>query len=196
MQCIFLNKQNFFFITLVTPLLALTGCKTTSAEISHSVNNMQNGKNSSTITVDFALKDIEGKTAALSDFLYQKVVVITFFATWCEPCKKELIELNAIFNKYRQDRLIVLAISMDLPESRSEVRSLAKKLALSYPVLLDDDFTAVELFNQRREAPFTLVINIEGKNTWSHSGYVFGDEKILEKIIIEELKKVSENSSK
>lgn len=129
---------------------------------------------------DFVLKDIDGRPHALSDYLGQKIIVISFFAMWCEPCKQELSKLDALYRSHKAKGLIVLAISMDEPQSRGEVRSFMKRRGISFPVLLDTESTVTERFNPRKSAPFNLIINLAGDIVWSHEGYVPGDELKME----------------
>jgi peroxiredoxin len=129
---------------------------------------------------DFVLKDIDGRSHALSDYLGQKTIVISFFAMWCEPCKQELSKLDALYRSHKAKGLLVLAISMDEPQSRGEVRSFMKRRDISFPVLLDTESSVTERFNPRKSAPFNLIINLAGDIVWSHEGYVPGDELKME----------------
>ena len=132
---------------------------------------------------DFVLKDIDGETHALSDYLGNKVVLLSFFAMWCEPCKKEMNHLAALFNALSKNGLMVLAISMDEPETQGAVRPFIKRRGFTFPVLLDTEARVTDRLNPRREAPFNLIIDRNGVITWTKIGYVEGDEKILEKAV-------------
>ncbi len=136
---------------------------------------------------DFSLKDVDNRPHALSDYLGEKVVVMSFFAMWCEPCKKELAHLDPIYRAHRDKGLIMLAISMDEPETQGEVRPFAKQRDFAFPVLLDTEGTATGLFNPRRDAPYNLIIDKSRTIVWSKAGYTPGDERLLETAILEAL---------
>ncbi|MDJ0764349.1 MAG: TlpA disulfide reductase family protein [Myxococcota bacterium] len=136
---------------------------------------------------DFVLKDVDGKDVALSDYLGKKVIVISYWATWCEPCKREMIQLHELFLQYKDKGLMVLSISMDEPETQGEVRPYIKQRGYTFPVLLDTESVVTNQFNPRRAAPFTLIISMDQKIVWTHDSYVPGDEKLVEAEILKAL---------
>jgi peroxiredoxin len=141
---------------------------------------------------DFSLKDVDGRTHSLSDYLGSHVVLISFWATWCEPCKKEMNQLEALFKEHGDSGLMVLSVSMDEPESQGDVRPFVKQRGFSYPVLLDTDTQVTNQFNPRRAAPYSLVIDRQEQISWTHEGYVPGDEKKLEAAVLAALGSSSE----
>jgi cytochrome c biogenesis protein CcmG, thiol:disulfide interchange protein DsbE len=66
-----------------------------------------------------------------------KVVILTFWATWCAPCRDELPQLSRYAQKHARDGLVVLAFSLDSPDKLAQVRAVAK--GLSFPVGLLGD---------------------------------------------------------
>jgi len=82
---------------------------------------------------DFTLTDLHGKAWHLQD-LHGKVVLVNFWATWCPPCRKEMPDLDALYNKYKDQGLVVLAIS---DEEAAKVSPYIAERKISYPVLLD-----------------------------------------------------------
>jgi peroxiredoxin len=82
---------------------------------------------------DFTLTDLEGKTWHLQD-LRGKVVLVNFWATWCPPCRKEMPDLDALYNKFKDQGFVVLAIS---DEEAAKVAPFIAERKISYPVLLD-----------------------------------------------------------
>lgn len=85
---------------------------------------------------DFTLPDINGKKVSFSEFK-GKVVVLNFWATWCGPCRAEMPSLNNLYNEYKDKGLVVLAVSVDASEK--PVKSFARELKLTFPVLMDKD---------------------------------------------------------
>ena len=131
---------------------------------------------------DFTLKTLDGKKASLSDYK-GKVVVVSFWATWCKPCLTEMAHLQDYYDKYKGEGLVVLAITTDGPDTVSEVRSLVKRKRWKMPILLDDDGETLSKFNPRGTQPFSLFVDREGKMAEQHEGFAMGDEAKYLKII-------------
>ncbi len=68
-----------------------------------------------------------------------KLVILNFWATWCHPCATEMPSLEALWRRYRERGLIVLAVSVDRGSPRSLLESYVGKLKLTFPILLDPD---------------------------------------------------------
>lgn len=130
----------------------------------------------------FELKNLKGKNIRLAD-LKGKVVVISFWATWCAPCLQELGYLQNYFKRYKDDGLSVLAIATDGPETRSRVRSVARRKRWTIPVLVDAAGTAVSKMNPRGQTPYTMFVDREGRLAHVHVGYKNGDEVAYETLI-------------
>jgi peroxiredoxin len=128
---------------------------------------------------DFTLRDIDGRTVRLSDYRGQ-VVLVNFWATWCVPCAAELPHLQRFYEKYRDQGFVVLAISMDGPESSAEVAPRARRYGLTFPVLLDEETRVVGVYNPKRTAPFTVMIGRDGAVARTREGYTAGDEIAVE----------------
>ncbi|MFN3201223.1 MAG: TlpA disulfide reductase family protein [Bradymonadia bacterium] len=131
---------------------------------------------------DFALKNIKGKKVKLSE-LKGKVVIINFWATWCGPCKQELPFLDQYQKDLKDKGLEVLAISIDSPQTLSEVRVLAKRKRWKMNVLLDQDGSTLAALNPRGTPPFTVGVDREGRIAFQHEGYASGDEVEIKKHI-------------
>ena len=82
---------------------------------------------------DFTLADLQGKAWHLRD-LRGQVVLVNFWATWCPPCRKEMPDLDALYNKFKDQGFVVLAIS---DEEAAKVSPFIDGRKISYPVLLD-----------------------------------------------------------
>jgi peroxiredoxin len=82
---------------------------------------------------DFTLSDLQGKTWHLRE-LKGKVVLVNFWATWCPPCRKEMPDLQALYEKYKDQGFVVLSIS---DEEAAKVSPFIRERKISYPVLLD-----------------------------------------------------------
>jgi thiol-disulfide isomerase/thioredoxin len=85
----------------------------------------------------FTLVDLNGRKVSLADYKGHPVFV-NFWATWCEPCKLEMPWLEDFSEKYKDQGLVVLGISTD-DGGKDLVARTAKKLGVTYPILLKDD---------------------------------------------------------
>jgi peroxiredoxin len=132
---------------------------------------------------DFALRDVDGRTVRLSDYLGKDVILINFWATWCAPCAGELPHLERIYEAYRARGFVVLSVAMDGPESVAAVGPQARRYGLQFPVLLDEETRVVGAYNPKRAAPFSVLIGKDGVVASTHEGYSSGDEVELEKNI-------------
>jgi peroxiredoxin len=128
---------------------------------------------------DFQLDDIAGRPFRLSDYHGKSVVVLDFWATWCDPCKVELPRLAEIYERLGGRGLTIAAISIDGPESVAQVRGVARQLRLPFPVLLDQESRVVALYNPRYSAPYAVIIDRDGRVVRQHEGYTPGDENGL-----------------
>lgn len=128
---------------------------------------------------DFSLETIDGETFTLSDHVGRDVIVMSFWATWCNPCMAELPHLDALYQAEKDQGLVVVAVSMDEPTTQAEVAPTAHRLGLTIPVVLDTDQQALSLYNPKRAAPMTVVIDRNGKIVRASAGYQPGDEAAL-----------------
>src|SRR5262249_14164509 len=87
----------------------------------------------------FSLQSLDGRRVSLAEFRGKKKVVISYWASWCGPCRVELPELKRFYEKHHKDDsdFEMLAISID--DSREEAESYAMNAKLPFPVLLDLD---------------------------------------------------------
>lgn len=108
--------------------------------------------------LDFTLTDLQGRTWKLSD-LRGKVVLVNFWATWCPPCRKEMPDLDALYQRFKDQGLVILAIS---DEELEKVKPFIAERNISYPVMLDPGRKVTELF-EIDGIPKSLVYNRSGK---------------------------------
>jgi peroxiredoxin len=114
---------------------------------------------------EFSLRDMDGKAVSLSDYR-GRVVVVEFWASWCEPCRVAIPEMNSIYEKYK-DRAVLLAISVD--RDISDVASVIEEEKILYPVLFDD--RDVNRAYRVSAVPSTFLINKSGRIAEVHKGY-------------------------
>jgi peroxiredoxin len=119
------------------------------------------------LAYDFALNDVAGNPVQLSDFTGQPVI-INFWATWCGPCRVEMPELEAAYQKYQADGLVILAL--DQQEPAEDVALFFDELGLSFTAVLDNEGTISELYGVANVLPTTFFINRAGEVTAIHRG--------------------------
>ncbi len=107
----------------------------------------------------FTLKNLEGYEVSLKDFA-GKVVFLNFWATWCGPCREEMPSMEKLWQRFREDDFVILAV--DLRESKGEVVSFMKEYGLTFPVLLDSKGEVGSMFGVRA-IPTTYLLDFEGR---------------------------------
>ncbi len=136
------------------------------------------------------LTDLKGQTYKSSDIAKDgKVTVISFWATWCVPCKKELNTINELYEDWQSKYdMKLVAISIDDSRSSTKVKPYMDGQRWEFDVLLDINQDFKRALNIQ-SVPYTLLLDKNGKIVYQHSGYVDGDEIILEEEIMKLSKK-------
>ncbi|MEO6694110.1 MAG: TlpA disulfide reductase family protein [Ignavibacteria bacterium] len=136
---------------------------------------------------DFTLSDLDGNEVSLSKLLEKGPVMISFWATWCSPCKEEMKKIYPVYEKYKDQGFTYLAVNQDNQKSISKVKSFINANGYSFPVVLDPDKKIFEAYSGIG-MPYSLIIS-KNKNIFAkHLGYVTGDEVKIEEEIKEVLK--------
>ncbi|MDX9881345.1 MAG: redoxin family protein [Prolixibacteraceae bacterium] len=130
---------------------------------------------------EFSFEDENGKTISISDYK-GKTVLITFFATWCGPCRKELPLIQSdIYNKYKDNPNFKLLI-FGREHSLKEVTDFKTTQGLSMPFYADKERSVYSLFASKY-IPRNFLINGEGKIIFSETGFSAGKFEELRKLI-------------
>ncbi len=129
------------------------------------------------------IQDLKGRSLYVQDVLDGKLTLINFWATWCVPCLKEMKYLDQFHSSYGEKGFQVIGISIDDSRSARRVPSVIKSKKVTYQNLLD---TEQLLFNrfQSSAMPFSVLVSSEGTILWEHTGYIPGDEKKMEEVIL------------
>lgn len=107
---------------------------------------------------NFTLQDLQGKSWTLKD-LRGKVVLVNFWATWCPPCRKEMPDLEALSKRFKDQGLVILAIS---DEDVAKVKPFIAEKSFTYPILLDPGRNVNKLFGVEG-IPKTFIYDREGR---------------------------------
>ena len=109
----------------------------------------------------------------LKDDIDEKLVVFSFFATWCGPCKKEIPKLHEMVDSLATDSISVYLV--DVQEKKKVIRVFKEKENIELPILLDKYGVYFKRYGGET-LPLTVVVNKEGKISYCHTGYKEGDE--------------------
>jgi peroxiredoxin len=134
------------------------------------------------------LKTIDGKTFNTNSILNDgKPIVISFWATWCAPCKKELNGIAENFDSWRElTGVKIYAISIDDSRNSNKVAPYANGQGWDFTVLLDENSDFKRAMNVNN-VPHTFVLNANREIVWQNNNYTEGGEAAL----LEILKKVA-----
>ncbi len=127
---------------------------------------------------DFTLEDLNGRPVRLSD-LRGKVVILEFWASWCEPCRYEMPVVEALQQRFKDEGLVVLGINDEDPPI---ARRYVEQGGYTFPTLFDKSQAVAGLYGVRA-IPALFVIDRQGEIVGRHSGYGPGsEEKILDSL--------------
>ncbi|MAW31124.1 MAG: alkyl hydroperoxide reductase [Flavobacteriales bacterium] len=130
------------------------------------------------------VKTLSGKKFNISNLQNNgNPIVISFWATWCKPCKKELNNIAEIYNEWQDETGVkIVAISIDDSRSKAKVAPYVNSSDWEYEVYLDQNGDLKRAMGVS-SIPHTFLLNKNNEIVWQHKGYVDGDEyKLLKEI--------------
>lgn len=135
------------------------------------------------------IKTLDGKNVNIQDYTNNgKITVVSFWASWCTPCKRELDAINEVYSEWSDKYGIqLLAITIDDARGLSKVPAMVKSKGWEFTVLADSKQELQRALNFQT-IPQTFLINKNGEIVYTHNGYNPGDELELEKKIAELVK--------
>src|SRR5690554_2230918 len=133
------------------------------------------------------LKDLDGKRVNVSQYNNSdKPVIVSFWATWCGPCIKELKAIKEVYAQWQKEFGVELvAISIDDAKTRNRVRPMVSGSDWNYTILLDENHDMKRAMNVAN-VPYTVIM-YKGKIMFKHTNYTPG----IENKIYEELKSLT-----
>jgi len=132
------------------------------------------------------LKTLDGQIVNTSEIYNDgKPIVISFWATWCSPCKRELNNINDVYEDWVDETGVrVIAISIDDSRQVYKVAPYVNGKAWEFDVLLDTNGDFKRAMNVNN-VPFTLLLDGDGKVVYEHNNYAEGDEDELYDLILD-----------
>jgi peroxiredoxin len=109
---------------------------------------------------DIELKTPDGETYSLSE-LRGQAVLVNLWATWCPPCRAEMPAIERMYQEYKDQGFIVLAVDMTAQDNPLDVVPFAKEYGLTFPILLDETGEVGEAY-QLRSLPSSYFIDRQG----------------------------------
>ena len=135
--------------------------------------------------MNFKLADLNGKTYELNKMLGKGPIIIDFWATWCEPCLKELPDLSKLQTKYKN--ITVIAISVDKARMLNKVKREVKSHRYKFITLFDKNGLYKRKLNIKN-IPQTYLLDKDGNIVYHHEGFNKEATSLLEKELIKILK--------
>jgi thiol-disulfide isomerase/thioredoxin len=132
-----------------------------------------------------ALKDLTGAAQSLAGYK-GRVVVLNFWATWCEPCKKEMPDLSAIQNDYAALGVQVIGAAGDTAADSAKVMKFIRDFKVNFPVWVGATTDDMKRFGVGEVLPATVIVDRDGKIVWREIGIIKPDalRKELDKILL------------
>lgn len=133
------------------------------------------------------VKTVDGKVVNTATLTKQgKITVVSFWATWCTPCKRELDAISEVFPDWAETyNMQLLAITIDDARGLTKVPAIIQSKGWEFTVLADTKQELMQNLNFQT-IPQTFLLDKDGNIVYTHSGYNPGDELKLE----EEIKKL------
>ena len=124
------------------------------------------------------LQDVEGNTVQTASISNDgKPVIISFWATWCKPCLRELKAIHEVYPDWQDETGVkMIIVSIDQAQDANRVKPMVDGFGWEYEVLLDPNGDFKRAMNVQN-VPHVFVLDGKGKIVYNHAGYVDGGEQ-------------------
>ena len=124
----------------------------------------------------------DGKRTIFSDYR-GKVLILDFYATWCEPCRRSIPHLVGLQKKHEAQGLQVIGLNVGGPDDQPKVPAFATEFAIQYPVAIPDDDLVMFLMGDNDAIPQTFVFDRQGKLVDRLIGFGINSGDILDEAV-------------
>ena len=133
---------------------------------------------------NITIADLQGKPINIREFAANgKTTIISFWASWCAPCKRELDAISELYPVWTADyNTTLVAITIDNARTLTHVKPILEEKGWEFDILVDSKQELQQALNFQ-VVPQTFVIDSDGNIVYQHEGYAPGDEYELEKVI-------------
>ena len=129
------------------------------------------------------LKDLNGKTVKTDEFVNNgKITVVSFWATWCVPCQREMDIYNEVYEEWtKKYRVEFVAITIDNARQLAKVKPLVAQKQWPFIILSDKNQELMKTLSFQF-VPQTFILDCDGNIVFDHSGFKPGDEYEMEDV--------------
>jgi|SRR5579884_1634383 len=149
-------RKTCLLLSLVAGLVA---CNQQSASLPHTTRQIAPGEVGSMLP-DFSVKDLQGRPILSSD-LRGKVLLVDFWATWCQPCKKEMPGYQKLLDQYGSRGLVVIGFKFNNMRDAEDPIQFAKSIGVHYPLIVSTD-ALEQKFGGIEGLPTTMLYDRKG----------------------------------
>lgn len=169
-----MSKQPLFASLLVC-LALIVSCRPAAAPIAISnrpvsVNDVRQPQTPSKPVEEMTWTAMDGTEQRVGD-VEGKVLILDFWATYCEPCRQEIPHLNSIQAKYGTDKLLVVGLNVGGDDDRPKIPAFVSELKVSYPVAFPDDDLLTYVSGDDDRIPQTAVFDRQGNLVQKFVGF-------------------------
>jgi thiol-disulfide isomerase/thioredoxin len=147
-------------LVLILTAAGLAGCNQHSASLPPPKENVVAPGEIGSRLPDFALKDLQGRQVSSADFR-GKVVLVDFWATWCQPCRKEMPGYQRLLDRYGSRGFAVVGFKLDVMRDTEDPVLFAKKIGVRYPLVVAVD-DLKQKFGGIEGIPTTMLYDRQG----------------------------------
>ena len=135
------------------------------------------------------LKSIDGKVVNVNKIPDgENLTIISFFATWCHPCIRELSAIHELYPDWQDETGVrLVAVSIDNSVNSLKVKPLVRSKGWDYEVLLDENGALKRAMNVEL-IPSVFIVDGKGEIIWRHAGYVDGGEQEIYRELIKAIR--------
>jgi len=124
----------------------------------------------------------DGRRGRLSDY-QGKVVLLDFYATWCEPCRVETPHLVQLHQRYEQQGLQIIGLNVGGADDHAQVPAYAREFGIQFPLAIPDDDLVDDYLGLNQNIPQTFIVNRKGKIVKRFVGYSEDSSDEIERVV-------------